>query len=90
MEKQVTKELEKYFNDYFAMFNSAGWKSLKAEMERDFKIINDCQTVKDANDLLFRQGKMAVLASLLNFEATIEVAHKSAETTSEETDENLG
>ena len=72
-------ELETYFNNYNELFNSEGFKQLVQELSSNATKLADIQSVKDTEDLFFRKGQVAALASVINLEATITVAREQAE-----------
>jgi len=80
----MTPELEDYFNTFFELFSRKGWKQFKKEVEENAKVINSVEATKDANDLYFRKGQLNIMANILNFDASIEQAHKSASEDAEE------
>jgi len=67
----MTKELEAYYNTYFDLFRTDGWKQLTNELKDNIVVLNSVESVKDENDLYFRKGQLAVLANLINLETTI-------------------
>ena len=71
-------ELEQYFNNYFQLFRTEGWKQLVQELSDNASQQNDVQTVKDNDDLFFRKGQLAVMASVIRFEETITLAYEQA------------
>ena len=72
-------ELETYFNNYNELFNHEGFKQLVQELSSNATKLADIQSVKDTEDLFFRKGQVAALASVINLEATITVAREQAE-----------
>jgi len=72
-------ELETYFNNYNELFNSEGFKQLVQELSNNATTLADIQTVKDSEELFFRKGQVAALASVINLENTISVAREQAE-----------
>jgi hypothetical protein len=72
-------ELETYFNNYNELFNSEGFKQLTQELSNNATTLADIQTVKDSEELFFRKGQVAALASVINLENTISVAREQAE-----------
>ena len=78
----MDKELETYFIKYFDLFASQGWKQFIEDMEDNRTLISDLMTVKDANDLFYRKGQLDTLNRIVNFQDSIENAHK--EVTDEE------
>ena len=67
----MNREDEKYYNDYFDLFRSDGWKQLIEELTQNAATINNVAVIKDVEDLFFRQGQLEVLVSLLKFEDSI-------------------
>jgi len=75
----MTPELETYFDNYNKLFNNEGFKQLVQELSSNATKLADIQSVKDTEDLFFRKGQVAALASVINLEATITVAREQAE-----------
>lgn len=65
----MTPELETYYNNYFDIFNTEGWKQLLEDFKSNANIINSVEATKDVDDMFFRKGQLNVLAHLINFEA---------------------
>tara|TARA_R100001460_G_scaffold90847_1_gene132568 strand:- start:525 stop:773 length:249 start_codon:yes stop_codon:yes gene_type:complete len=66
----MEKETEIYYNKYFDLFQTDGWKQLIEELEENALVINSVEATKDANDLYMRKGQINVLAYILNLEST--------------------
>ena len=79
----MTPELETYFNNYNELFNHEGFKQLVHELSTNATQLADIQTVKDVEDLFFRKGQVAALATVINLQATIEVSRQQAEAEAE-------
>ena len=75
----MTQELETYFNNYFAMFRSEGWKQLISDLQGNVGQINSVEMTTDNDNLNFRKEQLAILATVLNLEAQIENAQEQAE-----------
>jgi hypothetical protein len=67
---------ETYFNNYFDLFNHEGFKQLVTEISNNATQLSDIQSVKDAEELFFRKGQVAALATVINLQATIEAARE--------------
>jgi hypothetical protein len=80
----MNTELETYFDNYFELFNSEGFKQLIQELSNNAQNLADIQTVKDTKDLYFRKGQVAALASVINLQGTIEAAKEQAEAEEED------
>ena len=74
----MTQDLETYFNNYFAMFRSEGWKQLISDLSNNVKQVNSVELTEDVNDLHFRKGQLNILATVLNLETQISRANDQA------------
>jgi len=74
----MAPELEKYFNNYHSLFRNEGWTQLVEELKNTAVHTNDVQNTKDSEDLYFRKGQLAVIANLLNLEATVNASYEQA------------
>lgn len=72
----MDKDTQQYFDRYFDLFASEGWKQFIEDMEGNRDLMSDLMTVKDANDLFYRKGQVDVLNRIVNFQDSIENAHK--------------
>ena len=75
----MTKELEVYFANYFEMFRSEGWKQLLTDLNQNVAQINSVELTTDNDNLHFRKGQLAILATLFNLEAQIQNAEQVIE-----------
>ena len=75
----MTPELETYFNNYNELFNHGGFKQLIQELSTNAQQLADIQTVKDSEELFYRKGQVAALATVINLQGTIEAAREQAE-----------
>jgi len=75
---------EDYFDALNEMFNSLGWAVMLAELKDNADLINDVQSIEDEKDLRFRQGQLATIGLLMNFQSTIERSEAEAEEYSDE------
>ena len=64
----LNQETEQYYNKYFDLFRTDGWKQLIEELQQNAFVINSVEATKDENDLYVRKGQLNVLAYLINFE----------------------
>ena len=78
----MDKETQDYFDRYFDLFASHGWKQFIEDMEDNRTLMSDLLTIKDANDLYYRKGQLEVLNRIVNFQLAIENAYE--EVTNEE------
>jgi hypothetical protein len=77
-------ELEKYFNVYFDLFNTEGWKQLTEEFRNNGNVINSVESTKDVDDMNFRKGQLNVIAHLVNLEGSVEQAYTEAKESNED------
>lgn len=68
-------ELEKEFDDYFDLFNNAGYKRLIKELSNQLEMIDDLSKCIDLDDLRIRQGQLSILNQLLTFETATRNAY---------------
>ena len=74
----MNKDLEVYFDNYFEMFRSEGWKQLLKDFQQNIVNINSVEQTTDADNLHFRKGQLAILATIVNLENQMDNAHKNA------------
>ena len=82
----MEKELEEYYNNFFEMFRTEGWKQLIEEVENNIDNTNNLETTKDEQDLFYRKGQLAVFNSLTNLEQLMITAQEQAESEDYEDD----
>jgi hypothetical protein len=75
----LDKETEEYYNKYFDLFRTEGWKQLIEELKQNAMLINSVENTKDRDDLFIRKGQLKVLAYLLNFESNMETSFEELE-----------
>tara|TARA_B100000214_G_scaffold282147_1_gene211801 strand:+ start:127 stop:381 length:255 start_codon:yes stop_codon:yes gene_type:complete len=75
----LDKETEEYYNKYFDLFRTEGWKQLIEELRQNAMLINSVENTKDQEDLYIRKGQLKVLAYLLNFESNMETSFEELE-----------
>jgi len=72
----IDKATEVYYNNYFSLFRNEGYIQLIEDLKSNAVAINSVELVKDEADMYYRKGQLNVLASLINFETTIDNAFK--------------
>jgi hypothetical protein len=85
----MNKDLEIYFDNYFEMFRSEGWKQLLKDFQQNITNINSVEQTTDADNLHFRKGQLAILATIVNLENQMDNAHKNAMEEEEEEEKSL-
>ena len=67
----MDKELGTDFRNYSDMFRTEGFKQLVNELSANAAQLADIQTVKDSEELHYRKGQVAALATVINLEQTV-------------------
>ena len=74
----MDKDLAKYYETYFDLFSSEGWKQYIKDVEDNRTLMSDVLTIKDGNDLYYRKGTLETLNRILNFEDAITASYEEA------------
>ena len=82
----MDQETQQYYDNYFSLFTTDGWKQLVQEFNNNAVQINSVEATKDANDMFFRKGQLNILAHLLNMETIVNTNYEEANKPSEEDD----
>ena len=85
----IDKELELYYRNFKRMFASDGWKQLQEDLTNNAAMVNSVELTKDNDDLRFRKGQLAVIATLLNLESQLDTAEQDAIESAEEEEEAI-
>ena len=80
----MNQETQEYYDNYFSLFSTAGWKQLMEEFSSNAFNINSVEATKDPDDMYFRKGQLNVLAHLINMESIVNTNYEGA---SEEKDD---
>jgi len=73
----MTKEEQEYYDNYFNLFQSAGWVQLVDDLQDRLEAY-DIGYLKDEKDLYKVQGELSIIRMMLNLEDFIEQGYKSA------------
>ena len=74
----MDQETQQYYDAYFSLFITDGWKQLMQDFGNNAVQINSVEATKDADDMFFRKGQLNVLAHLLNLENIIKINYDEA------------
>ncbi len=74
----MDQETQTYYDNYFSLFITDGWKQLTSEFTSNANNINSIEATKDANDMYFRKGQLNVLAHLINMETIVSTNYEEA------------
>ena len=82
----MDQETQQYYDTYFSLFLTDGWKQLMQDFNNNAMQINSIEAAKDANDVFFRKGQLNVLAHLLNMETIVKTNYEEATSPPDEDD----
>ncbi len=77
----MDQETQTYYDQYFSLFLTDGWKQLIQDFSNNALQINSLEAVKDADDMHFRKGQLNVLAHLINMETIVSTNYEEASKT---------
>ena len=80
----MDQETQVYYDNYFSLFMTDGWKQLTSEFTTNATNINSIESAKDINDMYFRKGQLNVLAHLINMETIVSTNYEEANKTEED------
>jgi hypothetical protein len=80
----MDQETQTYYDQYFSLFLTDGWKQLIQDFSNNALQINSLEAVKDANDMHFRKGQLNVLAHLINMETIVSTNYEEASKTEDD------
>ena len=80
----MDQETQTYYDQYFSLFLTDGWKQLVQDFSTNAVQINSLEAVKDSNDMYFRKGQLNVLAHLINMETIVSTNYEEASKTEDD------
>lgn len=80
----MDQETQTYYDNYFNLFITDGWKQLLEDFGSNVAQINSVEATKDSEDLQFRKGQLNILAYILNLETIISTNYEEANKTEED------
>jgi len=72
----MTQEDEKYYENYFDLFSTEGWKQFEQELEGAISGYH-IEGLNTEQELFFAKGERSTLFRIRNFKDTIEAAYAS-------------
>lgn len=72
----MTPELEKYYETYFDLFTTDGWKQFMEDISESASTF-DVRNVPDESALKFVQGQLLIMDKLINWELGVRNAYDS-------------
>ena len=85
-EASAVNDSEKYYEAFLDMFVTQGWKQLKDEFANNIATLANVEAVKGNDDLFFKKGQLNILANMINFETTVELAMQQMNEEAENSD----
>ena len=82
----MDQETQQYYDAYFSLFITDGWKQLVQDFNNNALQINSIEAAKDADDMFFRKGQLNILAHLINMETIVKTNYEEASKPPEEDD----
>lgn len=62
----MNPELQKYYEDRFAMMATKGWSDLGEDIDGMISAINNLSAIEDEKSLQFKKGELSILLWLKN------------------------
>jgi hypothetical protein len=72
----MTPELQKYYEDRFAMMATPGWADLLEDIDKIIFTLQDISTIDGEKDLQFKKGELSILTWLRNLKTVSEQAYE--------------
>ena len=73
----MTPELQKYYEDRFAMMATPGWRDLIDDIEKIKESLNNISVVENEKDLQFKKGELSILNWLKTLKQVSEEAYEA-------------
>jgi hypothetical protein len=70
----MTPEIEKYYDNYFDLFMTDGWKQFIKDLDSS-AVGFDIRRIQDEGDLKFQQGQLKILDLIVNWEVSVRNAY---------------
>jgi hypothetical protein len=78
----VDKELQKYYDDRFAMMSTQGWLDLMQDIKEMQKAVDNLLSVQDEKTLFFRKGQLDILLWISTLRETSAKAYEQLQDSS--------
>lgn len=72
----MTPELQRYYEDRFAMMASQGWLDMLEDIDNMITALNNVATIQDEKDLQFKKGELSILNWLKTLKQVSEAAYE--------------
>ena len=75
----IDKDLQRYYEDRFALFGQQGWKDLIDDVSAMLTTTNDVSSIQDEKSLHFKRGELSIMRWILSIEESSREAHRQLE-----------
>ena len=72
----MTPDLQKYYEDRFAMMATPGWRDLVEDIEKIIETVNQISGIDNEKDLHFKKGELSILTWLKTLKEVSERAYE--------------
>jgi hypothetical protein len=72
----MSPELQKYYEDRFAMMATPGWRDLQEDIEKIIETLNNISVIDGEKDLQFKKGELSILTWLKTLKQVSEQAYE--------------
>jgi len=72
----MTPELQKYYEERFAMMATQGWRDLQEDIEKIIETLNNISVIDSEKDLQFKKGELSILTWLKTLKQVSEQAYE--------------
>lgn len=72
----MTPELQKYYEDRFAMMATQGWRDLIDDIEKIIDTVNQISGIDGEKELQFKKGELSILTWLKTLKEVSERAYE--------------
>jgi hypothetical protein len=83
-------DLKKFYDDARDMFQTPGWRNFIEDLANAYLGLNDIASVRNAEDLFYRQGQGNIINYVLGYEESLAAAEEEAEAEQKAEDEEHG
>ena len=75
--QNMPPELQRYYEDRFAMMTHEGWRDLLEDIDLMITSLNNVATIQDEKDLQFKKGELSILNWLKTLKQVSEEAYEA-------------
>lgn len=72
----IDKELQKYYENRFALFSTPGWQDLMDDAQKMFDALNQVLPIQNEQDLHLKRGQLDILNWMLSLKNVSEQSYE--------------